>query len=430
MSWRRIARLLGGSRITGGRARRTIATIGGVAVHSLIALSSSDAQHVQVAPLWCNQHGGTDLMWVTENATGSRPYELRLTGNPGADPAGGVAWLTYFTSQAADQGVYFVPNEGARVLLPPVKMLPVLSHNPADNHGTISLPPLILEQMPDEHGVVGHLAFELRGVVTDTVPLYWPTTDVTVQAITPLPEWDPLEPTRARAVTPPPPRQLELRMQFRGCPPIRSGIGINWNQVGGGVPYSKARMDRIDSAGTPGMATLWVDEASLHTLPFGGRARPDWIYVYASATDTTTVTYFRLRRAFSATGPLRPSRIDLGSKDCWYRVDVDYTGGHPISHIAAHARKGSSSPREVRWRVQRRLSGGALLQLEIPAHVAIEAGGQAPGRVWVHVEQPAYPGMAPAGLEVPVVNVPTPASAALPEGGCDWSAPSKLPAQP
>ena len=429
MSRRVVARLLAASRIAGWRGRRTIATIAGVvAVHFLIAPSSSEAQHVQVAPLWCNQHAGTDLMWVTENVTGSRPYELRLSGNPGADPAGGVAWLSYFTSHGADRGVYLVPNEGARVLLPPVTMLPVLSHNPSDNHGTISLPPLILEQMPDERGVVGHLAFELRGVVTDTVPLYWPTTDVTVQAITPLPEWDPLEPARARAV-PPPPRQLELRMQFRGCPPIRSGIGISWAHVGGGVRYSRARVDRIDTAGTPGMATLWVDEASLYTLPFGGRARPDWIYVYASATDTT-VTYFRLRRAFSATAPYHPSRIDLGSRDCWYRVDVDYTGGHPISRIAAHARQGGFSPREVRWRVQRRRSGGALLQLEIPAHVAIEAGSQAPGRVWVHVEQPAYPGMAPAGLEVPVVNVPTPASAALPEGGCDWSAPSKLPARP
>lgn len=414
---------------TGSRARRAIATIGGIALQSLIALSSSDAQHVQVAPLWCNQHGGTDLMWVTENAKGSRPYELQISGNPGADPAGGVAWLTYFTSQAAGQGIYLVPNGGARVLLAPVKMHPVPSHNPADNQGTIILPPLILEQLPDERGVIGHLVFELRGVVTDTVPLYWSTTDVTVQAVTPLPEWDALEPARARPVTPPPPRQLEFRMQFRGCPPIRSGLGITWSQVGGGVPFSKARMDRIDIAGMPGVATLWVDEAGLYKLPFGGTARPDWIYVYASATDTT-VTHFRLRRAFSVTAPLRPSRIDLGLKDCWYRVDVDYTGGHPITRIAAYGRKGDPSPREVRWRVHRRLSGGALLQLEIPAHVAIETEGETPSRIWVHVEQPSYPGMAPAGLEVPVVNFPIPASAALPEGGCDWSAPSKLPARP
>jgi hypothetical protein len=402
----------------------------------LVPFSSSNAQQVKVVhPDWCIQHSGNDLLWVTENKyiKPNEPYVLELSGDPGTA-------MLYFFGVGRSGSVYFVPISGLpRVLLPPMNILA----SATVNRGTISLPAYLIVYGDSVQGRFGHLEFEWEGKVTGTVELYWLTSNVTMQPVSALPEWNALERVRlGLAGAALPSKQIEFTLQFTGCPPLGVGLQILWVLADGsslqtGAFADKVRLDRINLGGIPGRATVWVDEARLHQFPSGGTKLADWIS-FTVTNDEGTHPGFPIRKPFSITGMVGPNRIDLGFKKCWHEIDVEYTGGYPISSIFAYNVKpgtggtGGTGPYEVRWQTQQRpLTGDALLQIEIPVYVATGTAAHTPSRVWVEVGQPMLPGAAGrVGFEVGVVNFPIPVEAAWPSGGCDWNAPSALPAHP
>ena len=310
---------------------------------------------------------------------GQRPqsYVLQLSGNPGLLPNGQVAWLGDFASTTGG-AVYFVPNTGEanppRIRLGPVTNISAPPNDPLNYQGTISLPVAFLPSTTDSQRVIGNLVFEISGLVLQTVPLYWPTTDVKVNAITPLPEWDPLQPTRAASIiagTAPQPVEFEFELEFRGCPPLDLRMATIWDNASQvAIVSPHARSDRMDSGpkALPGKATIWIKEADLYHPPL--RSPTDGILFEPTATDGSQ-PYIPVRKPFTITQP--PGSIDLASRQCSYQIDVGYTGGYKILRVVAYEQKrftGFYGPPAIlqQWTIHRQaLLGGAVLQMNIPS---------------------------------------------------------------
>ena len=367
---------------------------------------------------------------------GQRPqsYVLQLAGNPGFLPNGQIALLGYFASPTGG-AVYFVPNTGAanppRIRLGQVTNISAPSNDPLHYQGTISLPVNLLPSATDSQGVIGNLVFELSGVVTHTVPLYWPTTDVSLQATRPLPEWDPLQSRQAALVASsrPTPGEFEFTLEFRGCPPLYLNGFTAWDSGKQAASlFLRARNDRTDSGigNPPGHATIWIDEKDLYHPPY--RTPTDYI-AFAAGSGFETYNgspYFQLRKPFTIIPPTQPSSIDLGLRKCSYEIAIPYTGGYGFDGIWAFEEKGPPLGSMLAFRIQgnsvpRALLGGAVLTIQIPAELAIRAAGHSSRRVWVQIAQKrGGPPDAPpeVDLEIDVINAPNPLSAALPPGPC------------
>ncbi len=424
VSPRRLLEALRG--VVGRRARHVLAIVG---TATLVWLPASPSQaQLSVAPSWCNTHAGQERPWVTFLGQRPQSYALQLSGNPGLLPNGQVALLGYFASPTGG-AVYFVPNTGAanppRIRLGLVTNISAPSNDPLNYQGTISLPVNLLPFATDSQGIIGNLVFELSGVVTQTVPLYWPTTDVSIQATAALPEWDPLQSPQAALVAGslPTPGQFEFTLEFRGCPPLYLGGGTVWNSGKQFASLSmRARNDRTDSGvgQPPGHATIWIDEKDLYHLPH--RTPTDYIAFWAGSGSA----YFQLRKPLTIIPPPQPSSIDLGLRKCSYEIAVTYTGGYGLDGIWAFEEKGPPLGSMFAFRIQgksvpRALLGGAVLTMQIPAELAIRAAGHSSRRVWVQIAQKlGGPPDAPpdVDLEIDVINAPQPPSAARPSGPC------------